>query len=526
MIDISLYKINKNYGFDNLYKDLSLEIKHGEHVALIGDNGCGKSSLLNIIAGLENIDSGNISIRNNIKIGYLKQINNYDICVKDLLYSKFNDIFNIYMELLDLERNLNDKNINKYIKLQDKYNSLNGYLIDSKINKLFSTFKIDEELLNRNYNDLSGGEKTIISLISILLDEVDLLLLDEPTNHLDINMLELLEEYLINFKGSILIVSHDRYFLDKVVNKIILIENKNIDIYHGNYSYYIEEYKIRKDLKIKEYNNQVKTINKMEKSIKKLQEFGKLGDNEVFFRRANNIKKRLDKMDKIDKPKDKKDIPLTFNIEDRTGKEVIKINNLSIGYDNILLDNVNLDIFYQDRICIMGNNGCGKSTLIKEILNGNNNIKVGSNVKIGYIPQEIKFDNEKITVIDEVRKYYIGDESHLRSSLNKFLFSKENIFKRLDKLSGGERVRLKLFCLVQENYNVLLLDEVTNHIDIFTKEILENALLNYNGTIIFISHDRYFINKLATKIAYISNKKINIYIGNYSDNKDKINSVK
>ena len=522
MIDISLYKVNKNYGFDNLYKDLSFEIKHGEHVALIGDNGSGKSTLLNIIAGITNIDSGTISIRNNTKIGYLKQINNYNISVKDLLYSKFKDIFDIHNEMINLENNLNDKNINKYLKLQDKYNSLNGYEVDSKISKLTNTFKIDLELLNRCYNDLSGGEKTIISLITILLDEPDILLLDEPTNHLDINMLELLEDYLINFKGSILIVSHDRYFLDKVVNKIILLENKNIDLYHGNYSYYLEEYKIRKELKIKDYNNQVKTINKMEKSIKQLKEFGKLGDNESFFKRANNIQKRIDRMDKIDKPNNKKDIPLSFNIDDRTGKKVIIINNLSIGYDNILLDNINLDIFYQDRICIMGNNGCGKSSLIKEILNGNNNIKVGSNVKIGYIPQEIKFDNEKITIIDEVRKYYIGDESHLRSSLNKFLFSKDNIFKRLDKLSGGERVRLKLFCLMQENYNVLLLDEVTNHIDIFTKEILEHALLNYNGTIIFISHDRYFINKLATKIAYISNKKINIYIGNYSDNINKV----
>ena len=521
MIDISLYKINKNFGFDNLYNDLSLEIKHGEHIALIGDNGSGKTTLLNIIAGTTNIDSGNVSIRNNTKIGYLKQINNYDICVKDLLYSKFNEIFDIHNEMINLENNLNDKNINKYLKLQDKYNSLNGFLIVAKISKLINTFKIDFELLNRNYNDLSGGEKTIISLISILLDEPDILLLDEPTNHLDINMLELLEDYLINFKGSILIVSHDRYFLDKVVNKIILIENKNIDIYNGNYSYYLKEYNIRKELKIKDYNNQTKLINKMEKSIKQLKEFGRIGDNEDLFRRANSIQKRLDKIERLDKPTSKKDIPLNFNIDDRTGKEVIKINNLSIGYDKLLLDNINLDIFYQDKICIMGSNGCGKSILIKEILNGNNNIKVGSNVNIGYIPQEIKFKNEKITVIDEARKYYIGDEPHLRSSLNKFLFNQDNIFKRLDKLSGGERVRLKLFCLMQENYNVLLLDEVTNHIDIFTKEILENALLNYIGTIIFISHDRYFINKLAIKIAFISNKKINVYIGNYSDNINK-----
>ena len=521
MIDISLYKINKNYGFDNLYKDLCLEIKSGEHVALIGDNGCGKSSLLNIIAGLENIDSGNISIRNNLKIGYLKQINNYDMLVKDLLYSKFNDIYNIYMELLDLERNLNDKNINKYIKLQDKYNSLNGYLIDSKINKLTSIFNINDDILNMNFNDLSGGFKTIISLILILLDDPDLLLLDEPTNHLDINMLELLENYLFSFKGSFILVSHDRYFINKVVNKIILIENKNIDIYHGNYNYYLEEYKIRKDLKIKEYNNQVKTINKMEKSIKKLQEFGKIGDNEAFFRRANSIQKRLDKMDRIDKPISKKNIPINFNIDDRTGKEVIKLNNYDLIINNkVLINNINLDIFYQDRICIMGNNGCGKSSLIKKIINNN---MFGSNVKIGYIPQEIKFDNEKITLIEEVRKYYIGDESHLRSALNKFLFSKDNIYKRLDKLSGGERVRLKLFCLIQNNNNVLILDEVTNHIDIFTREILEIALLNYNGTIIFISHDRYFIDKIATKIAYISNKSINTYIGNYSSNIRKLN---
>ena len=524
MIDISLCKINKNYGFDNLFYNLTIDIKHGEHVAIIGDNGSGKSTLLNIIAGIDYIDSGIISIRNNVNIGYLKQIpDNNNLLVKEVLYQGLNKIINLKEQLTILEKNLTNKNINKYIKIQNEFISLGGYEIETKIGKITKLFQINDILLDKKFNELSGGEKTLISLASIIVMEPDILLLDEPTNHLDLNSLKWLEEYLNNYKGTIIIVSHDRYFLDKVATKIILLENKNIDIYHGNYSYYLEENKIRKELKIKDYNNQTKIINKMEKSIKQLKEFGRIGDNEDLFKRANSIQKRLDKIERLDKPKDKKDIPINFNTIDRSGREVIKINNFTLSLDNrTLINNINLDIFYHDRICIMGSNGCGKSTLIKEILNGNNNIKVGSNVNIGYIPQEIKFDNENLTIIEEARKYYIGDESHLRSSLNKFLFNKENIFKKIGKLSGGEKIRLKLFCLMQENYNTLILDEPTNHIDIFTKELLESALLKYDGTIIFISHDRYFINKLATKIAYISNNKLNTYIGNYDDNINKI----
>lgn len=524
MIDINLYKIKKNYGFDNLFNEISLDIKHGEHVAIIGDNGCGKSTLLNIIAGNEQIDSGLISLRNNVKIGYLKQIyEDNNLLVRDMLYQHFQDIFLLKEKLSKLEQNLTDKNINKYLLLQQAFIDKKGYEIEADISKTLQLFRINKSYLNKSFNDLSGGEKTIISLVSIYLNKPDILLLDEPTNHLDINALDWLEDFLNNYSGTIIMVSHDRYFLDKVAHKIVLIENKNIDIYHGNYSYYLEEYQKRKEILKNNYLNQEKQINKMKKSIKQLQEFGRIGDNEVFFKRANNIQKRIDKMDIVDKPRDKKDIPLCFKINDRTGNEVIKITNYDVLInDNILINNLHLDIFYQDRLCIMGANGCGKSTLIKDILKDNDRIIKGSNVKIGYIPQEIKFDKETITVIDEVRKYYIGDEAHLRSSLNKFLFTKDNIFKRLDKLSGGERIRLKLFCLMQENCNVLILDEPTNHIDIATKEVLEQALDNYNGTIIFVSHDRYFINKIATKIAYIYHNTLKVYIGNYDDCKDKV----
>lgn len=319
MIDISLCKINKNYGFDNLFYNLTIDIKHGEHVAIIGDNGSGKSTLLNIIAGIDYIDSGIISIRNNVNIGYLKQIpDNNNLLVKEVLYQGLNKIINLKEQLTILEKNLTNKNINKYIKIQNEFISLGGYEIETKIGKITKLFQINDILLDKKFNELSGGEKTLISLASIIVMEPDILLLDEPTNHLDLNSLKWLEEYLNNYKGTIIIVSHDRYFLDKVATKIILLENKNIDIYQGNYSYYLEENKIRKELKIKDYNNQTKIINKMEKSIKQLKEFGRIGDNEDLFKRANSIQKRLDKIERLDKPKDKKYIPINFNYRNST----------------------------------------------------------------------------------------------------------------------------------------------------------------------------------------------------------------
>ncbi len=526
MIEIGLNKVNKNYGFKTILKDISFEVKTKERVSLIGSNGSGKTTILKIISGIENVNSGLVSIRKGSKVGYLSQTNQditNDEKVEDIIYKNLKEILDIKNKLIQYEIDMNtltdkrlDKVIVSYTNLQDKFINMGGYEIDTKISKVLSVFKIDNQMLNRTFNTLSGGEKTIVSLASLVLGEYDILLLDEPTNHLDIDATEWLENFLINYKGTIVLVSHDRYFLDKVATKTILIERESIDIYHGNYSYFLEENEKRILLEFKDYNNQAKQISAMKESIKKLREFGKLGNNEKFFKRAVCIERRLEKLERLDKPKEKNDIPISFNINDRSGKDVIEIKNLNISFDSkVLFKNASMNLYFRERLCIIGPNGSGKSTLIKEILNNNSNIKIGSNVLIGYIPQEITFEDENIKLIDEAKKYYDGLESNLRSILFKFMFIGDSIQKRLNTLSGGERVRLKLFSLVQQKCNLLILDEPTNHIDIDTREILESALEQYKGTILFISHDRYFINKIASRIVSIESNKLISYIGNY-----------
>ena len=345
--------------------------------------------------------------------------------------------------------------------------------------------------------------------------------MDEPTNHLDIKKIEWLEKYLSTIKSTIIIVSHDRYFLDKTINKILLLTKRGLEEYFGNYSYFIEENENRIMLEFKKYKDQEKIIEAMKKSIKKLQEFGRLcgpTGGEIFYRRAASIKKRLEKIEKLEKPVQKKKITIDFNGDTRSGKEVLKINNLNLSFGNRqLLSNVELKIFINEKICLIGENGTGKSTLIKEILCENDKIKMGSNIKFAYIPQEIIFENNNLSIIEEARKNFIGNEEHLRSALFKYLFTGENIYKKIKFLSGGEKVRLKLFCLIQNKYNFLILDEPTNHIDMDTREILENALIDFNGSILFVSHDRYFINKVATHIVELKNNNLYKYIGNYDE---------
>ena len=530
MIEISLNKIVKTFGFNKTVLDnLSLEFKTGEIITLIGENGCGKSTILNIISGIEKVDSGSLSIRKGATIGYLKQIpdeRNNDDTVKDVLYESVSDILDMGNRLKNYEDKMNnssgkelDELILKYTNLQEKFINIGGYDIDNRVNKIINGFKLNN-LVDKNYNNLSGGEKRIVTLASIMIKEPSILLLDEPTNHLDIDTLEWFEDFLKKYKGTIILVSHDRYFIDKVSSKVVLIERGKEIIFNGNYSYYLKENELRIDREFKEYKDQAKIIDAMKKKIKQLEEFGKLAApyGDPFFRRAENIRKRLDRIEKVDKPVEKKELPLSFKYNERSGKDVISISkyDLTIG-DKILINNINFKINYRDKVCIMGSNGCGKSTLIKRILeNNDSNIKIGSNVRIGYIPQEINF-TENIRILDYAKRYFIGDEAHLRSALNKFYFHGENVFKKINKLSGGEKVRLKLFELIQEDNNCIILDEPTNHIDIDTKEILEESLKDYQGTLVFISHDRYFINKLANKILYIKDNKLKEYIGNYDD---------
>lgn len=527
MIEIGINKITKDYGFGPILNDINFEVKTNERIALVGENGSGKSSLLNIIAGTIKPDSGTISIRKNAKIAYLKQLienRNDNITVKDVLYEGVKDLMNLRDKLTEYEEKITNSTPNdierlivRYTNLQTEFINMSGYEIDAKVGKVIKGFKIDKTILSRKFNSLSGGEKTIITLASIIISEPDILLLDEPTNYLDMDTLEWLEDYLRKYKGTILMISHDRYFLDEVATQIILLENKKINIFHGNYTKYLKENEERINKEFKDYKDQQKQIKAMEASIKRLIEYGNIAKNETFFKRAESIRKRLDKLEKLQKPIEKDSIPLQFR-STRSGNIVLELNNININYpDKTILKDTSLKIFYQEKICLLGNNGSGKSSLVKYILTQSNNY--GTNIKIGYIPQEISFEDENKTVYEEAKDFFIGDETHLRSALSKFYFFKDNILKRLKNLSGGEKVRLKLFCLIQKDINFLILDEPTNHIDIETKEILESALKEYKATLLFISHDRYFINSLATRIIYIEDYKIKTLPGNYNDYK-------
>lgn len=541
MLDISLSGIIKNFGFDKKILDnFNLEIHNSERVALIGPNGCGKTTIFKIIMGEENIQDGVVSIRKNANLGMLTQIPSNvddDILVKDIITKNLSDIYELENKIKDLElkmANINDqkeleKILKTYGRLQEDFEKQGGYELDAKINKICNGFKIKNEILERNYNSLSGGEKTIVNLAALMIKSPSILLLDEPTNHLDIETLEWFEEYLKDYKGTILISSHDRYFLDQVVTKTVLIERGQAEIFHGNYSYYLKENENRIMNEFADFKNQQKQIEAMKRKIKQLQEWGKLAfpGGEPFFKRAASIQKRLDKIELLDKPLKKKDLPLDFQIEKRSGKDVLIIKNLdlTLGQKKIF-SNLNMHICYQEKVCLMGPNGSGKSSLIRCIL-GNiesyqGEIKLGSNIHLGYMPQEIKFSDDKLTILDYARSVSSLDETRLRSTLAKFLFYDDSVFKRVGKLSGGEKVRLKLFELIQKKANFLILDEPTNHIDIETKEILEEALLEYEGTILFISHDRYFINKLADKIYNIEYYSLQEYLGNYNFYKEHI----
>ena len=524
MIEISLNKINKNYGFNSVLKDLSFDIKTNEKIALIGSNGCGKTTTLRLIMGEEVPDSGTINVRKGSTIGYLTQIPPLEkdgVPANEVYLRGVSHLIELDNKIKSFVENMSssEKDIKELDRLQEEYRILGGYNLNEKIEKIKYGFKLSNEMLQTNYNNLSGGEKTIVNLASLILSNPDILLLDEPTNHLDVDTLEWFEDYLRSYNGSVLIVSHDRYFLDRVVNKIICIEHGKEDIYYGNYSYYMKESEKRLLLEFKNYNNQQKEIKAIKEAIARYKAWGEKADNPIFFKRAHALEKRLERMDMLEKPKTKSDLKINLSVSSRSANHVLTIENLNLSVDSKeLLVKSNMEIYYQERVCLMGKNGTGKTTLIKNIINNtHDNIKLGVNIQIGYLPQEIRFDDEELTVYEYVRSFFVGSESELRSKLNRFYFSSEAINKKLRSISGGEKVRIKLLELILKKSNFLILDEPTNHIDIDTKEILEESLLDYDGTILFISHDRYFINKIATKIVRIENKKLVTYDGNYDD---------
>ena len=432
-----------------------------------------------------------------------------NVVVEEYLKESFKEYTLIENRLRELEVQManDDQNLElvlqKYGKLQEKYTALGGFELEEKFKKICSGFKFDNEFLKKKYNSLSGGEKTIVNLATILLKNPSILLLDEPTNHLDIETLEWLEKFLIEYKGTILLISHDRYFLDKVTTKTILLENGHTKIYFGNYSYFLEEDERRTLAEFETYKTQQKQIEKMKESIKKLREFGRLAGNEMFFKRAKSIEKRLEKIEVLEKRENKK-LPIKINSCSKAGKDVLVIKNLNKSYaDNVIFNNFNMEVFGGEKVQLKGKNGSGKSTLIKIILGRDNDfsgeIKINPSVKVGYIPQEIKFSNESDTILQYFLKNYRGSETEARTFLARYMFYGDNVFKRLKELSGGERVRLLIAELVIKQTNFLILDEPTNHLDISTREILEENLKDYKGTILFVSHDRYFANKIAQR---------------------------
>lgn len=541
MIEIALKEVEKYFGGNRIFSNISFEVQNNERVGLIGKNGSGKTTIFKIIAGIENKDNGSISIRKNSTIGYLEQIPDYPKHFKviDVLKTAFQVQYEINKELKIIEVQMGsltgnelDRVLRKYSELNELYLAKGGYEIEEKMSKVCTGLKFEEESLDREFMTLSGGEKTIVMLGKILLENHEILLLDEPSNHLDVTSIEWLENYLKSYSGTVLIISHDRYFLDRVVTKIVEIEEGETSLYNGNYSYYVIEKQRRIFEEFEAYKDQQKKIKAMEKAIKKLREWAVQGDNEKFFKRAESMQKRLDKVERVDKPLiNQAKIKLDFAKSDRSGTDVVSLKGICKGFeDKGVLEDLYLEVRNRESTALLGSNGSGKSTVIKIILGqvipDKGEVKLGSNIKIGYLPQNITFDNEDLTVLDVFREEITISEGEARGILARFLFYGERVFKKVKNLSGGEKSRLKLCKLIQNDINLLILDEPTNHLDIDSREMLEEALIIFEGTILFISHDRFFINKLAKRIIEIEDKKIFSYNGDYEYYREKKNKSK
>jgi ATPase subunit of ABC transporter with duplicated ATPase domains len=536
MIEIGISSLAKFYGVDKIFENVTFDVKTKDKIGLVGRNGTGKTTLMKILAGYENFQSGQINKRKGLVIGYLEQIPNYEDIntVADVLNMAFKNIQDIKEEMEKLEKTFDNLKegeleyaVKKYSNLHDSYQIAGGYDTNEKLNKILQGLNISDEMQKREFNTLSGGEKTRVILGKILLENPDLLLLDEPSNHLDIKSVEWLEEYLSSYEGTIVIVSHDRYFLDRVANKIIEIESDGVQIYNGGYSKYVAEKELRFLQAVKEYESQQKKIKKMEDQIQRYRIWGEMRDSDKMYKRAKELEKRLEKIDKINRPVvDKKTAHFEINGIERTGKEVIKVENASKSYDNKkLFTDVNFTLYYSDSMCILGENGTGKSTILKiiidEIKSDGGKVKIGSKVKIGYLPQEVSFDREDVAIVDYFSYYYNISLGEARKELANILFMGDDVYKHISTLSGGEKSRLKLGMLIYEKVNTLILDEPTNHLDIDSREVLEENLINYEGTILFVSHDRYFVDKIATCIGEIEDRCFKTYDFNYEGYKQE-----
>ena len=526
MIVLSCNNINKSFGIDSILENVNFTVNEYDKIGIIGVNGTGKTTLFKIISGIYGYDSGDIYTSKDCEIGYLEQNTNFhsENTILEEVLEVFKDVIEMEKYLRDLEHKISEESsntnsttleklMNEYSNKLEAFSDMNGYGYKSEAKGVLKGLGFSDEDMDKPISILSGGEKTRVLLGKLLLKKPTLLLLDEPTNHLDSEAIEWLEVFLKQYKGTVILISHDRYFLDQVVNRIFEIHNKKLKTYNGNYSDFIE-----KELELKKFEDQQKDIKKQEESIERLKAFGR----EKHLKRARSKEKALAKIDVLDKPEAyRKKAKIEFNPSVTSGNDVLQLRDISMGYgERILFKDLNLDIYRGEKVALIGANGIGKSTLFKIIMNEitplSGDIKFGTNVNVSYFHQEQKTLNLDNTIIDEIWEDNKQlTQTSLRTMLGAFLFEGEEVFKKISTLSGGERARVAILKLILSNANLLLLDEPTNHLDIDSKEVLEEALSSYTGTIFTISHDRYFLNTVVDKVLVLDENGITEYLGNY-----------
>ncbi|MDP4171878.1 MAG: ABC-F family ATP-binding cassette domain-containing protein, partial [Bacillota bacterium] len=544
MLEMKLNGIKKFMEATLVVNNITFEAYEGEKIGIVGANGSGKSTILKLIAGIEPMnyypgypqtsspgyDEGLIHLPRGATKAYLEQSPVYpeDLKVIDVLNLAFEEIDSIENQMRELEEQMKsledaslEKALKKYSDLVQLFEVKGGYEREEKMSKVCTGLKFAESFVNRDFDLLSGGEKTTVVLGKLLIHNPNILLLDEPTNHLDMDSIEWLEGYLKSYKGIVIIVSHDRYFLDNVVSKIVEIEDMESICYKGNYSSFISQKEENMRIQYEHFREQQKKIHSMEKSVMNLRDWAMRAGNNKFFRRAASMQKRLDKMDRIGKPVfERRNMKLDFKATERSGNETIKAIGLSKSYeDKVIFKGTDLMITFGERVGLIGPNGSGKTTFLKMLLDEEQPdegvVELGANVMAAYLPQKITFKNEELTVLECFREDISIVEGKAREYLSKFMFYKNSVFKKVKHLSGGERIRLKLAMLLYQDINLLILDEPTNHLDIDSIETLEEALEDFKGTIFFISHDRYFINKIGERVIVVEDYSLKSYLGNY-----------
>ena len=509
MVDIQVKNLTKFFVIgENLLEDLSFEIQEGECVAILGRNGCGKTTLFNILTGQMDYDSGEVYVNPHKKIGLISQIPKFPLgfTVEDVLRSAYAELMRIKqkMEMIECEmvKGATDEQLKEYDALSNRFQSGGGYDMDVEVDKICNGLGIPAEMRTQEFESLSGGEKTRVNLARLLLEKTDILLLDEPTNHLDLNSVEWLEGYINAFKGTVLAISHDRYFIDRVAQRVIEITDGHAEFYSGNYSFYMDEKQARFDLQMKQYEQEQAKLKQLGYTVERMKGWGI--NNRTLYRRAMSIQHRMERIKKTEKPKTEKRMKASFGEKDFSGDVVFKMKNVSKAFgERTLFSDINLNVEGGERIALLGDNGTGKSTFIKCLLGEEDcggKIQFGPTVKAGYLPQIIRFKNPERTLYDTMLYEKNCTPQVARDRLGQFLFQGEDVFKQVKNLSGGEQSRLRLCMLMDEKINLLILDEPTNHLDIASREWVEAAIEEFEGVLLFVSHDRYFIEKFAERI--------------------------